>query len=89
MMVADDFGTVVTASSTTLNLDELAAVAPIVGRGRALATIRRNGQERELSVRRLQVLGETLYVTALGGAARGREREVLASAAATRRILCS
>lgn len=87
VLVADEYGTLVARSSTALDLGELAAVTPIVGRGRARALVRRGGKPREFSVRRLHVLGETLYVGALGGATSGREREVLVSAAATRRIL--
>ncbi len=90
LLVADEFGTVVANNTTHLDLQELAAVTPIVGRGRALATVRRQGRERELSVRSMHVLGETLYVAALGGDdARHRDREVVNSIAATRRILLS
>ena len=88
LLVADEFGTVVANNTTHLDLQELAAVTPFVGRGRALATVRRAGRERGLSVRRMHVLGETLYVAALGGDdADDREREVAHSIAATRRIL--
>lgn len=89
VMVADEFGTVVANSSTHLDLAELAAVTPIVGRGQATALIHRRGKQRELSVRRMRVMGELLYVAALGGTTRRREREVVTTAAAARRILCS
>jgi len=86
-MVTDDFGRLLSTSPTHLDLDELAAVAPIVARNRARARVRRSGQERELSVRTMRLLGETLHIAALGGHGSVRERQVSKSVAATARIL--
>jgi hypothetical protein len=85
--VADEFGTLVASSPTALDLTTLAAVTPIVGRGRAKANIRHNGAPVELAVRPIQVLDETLYVAGLGGELGPRSREVHGLAHATRRIL--
>jgi len=87
VMIADESGTVVSNSSTELDLTMLAAVAPIVGRGRARACVKRDGEERGLSVKAIELLGETLYVACLGGKFGPRERELALSVAATRRIL--
>jgi hypothetical protein len=87
--VADESGLIVSNSSTELDLTMLAAVTPLVGRGRARATVKHNGVERGLSVRTLDVLGETLYVAALGGNFGPRERELALSTSALRRILLS
>jgi hypothetical protein len=89
VVVADDSGFVVSNSSTELDLTMLAAVTPLVARGRARATVRRDGQERGLSVKAIEVLGETLYVACLGGQFGARERELATSASAARRILLS
>ena len=72
-----------------LDLAMLAAVTPLVARGSARAAVRRDGVEREYSVRSIKVLGETLFVGALGGNFGPRERELATSANATRRILLS
>ncbi len=87
VIVTDDRGMLVSKSATTLDLEMLAAVTPIVARGQVRAKIKRSGFKRELSVRSMQVMGETLHVAALGGDYAGRERELLLSASATRRIL--
>lgn len=87
IMLVDDSGMLVAKSDTELDLTMLAAVTPIVGRGRAVPRVRRGGELRELSVDTLEVLGELLYVAALGGSYRTRSREVAGSMAATRRIL--
>lgn len=89
VVVADESGTVVSNSTTELDLTMLAAVTPIVGRGRARACVKRDGEERGLSVRAIDVLGETLYVACLGGKFGPRERELATSASAMRRILTS
>ncbi|MCA9634465.1 MAG: hypothetical protein KC420_00335 [Myxococcales bacterium] len=86
-LLVDEEGMLVTKSSTSLDLNQLAAITPIVGRGLAEAAIKRNGQEREFSVRQLEILGETLFVAALGGQRGPRERETLTIAAAADRIL--
>lgn len=89
VVVADEAGTVVSNSTTELDLAMLAAVTPLVGRGRARASVKRDGQERGLSVKTVEVLGETLYIAALGGTFGPRERELATSASAVRRILLS
>lgn len=89
VVVADESGFVVSNSSTKLDLSMLAAVTPLVARGRARATVKRDGQERGLSVKAIEVLGETLYVACLGGQCGSRERELATSASAARRILLS
>ncbi len=85
--VTDDFGMLVVGSSTHFDLHELAAVTPIVGRGRADADIHRAGKPRGFSVCEVEVLGETLYVAAVGGCDEVRTREIGISAAATEWIL--
>jgi hypothetical protein len=87
VLVTDDFGFLISTSDTHLELEELAAVTPMVARGRVGARVSRHGHERGLSVRTMRVLGETLHVAALGGRATQRERWVTQSLAATRRIL--
>lgn len=87
VLVVDDSGMLVSKSETELDLTMLAAVTPIIGRGKAVPRVRRDGQLRELSVDTMEVLGEVLYVAALGGSYRARSREVAGSMAATRRIL--
>ena len=38
----------------------LAAITPIISRGRATATIKRNGEQRQLGVKSIRVFGEVL-----------------------------
>ena len=87
VLVADDFGMLVASSHTDLELDMLAAITPIVSRGKARASIKRNGEHRELSVKSIRVHDETLHVAALGGDASARALGVMRSVTATRRIL--
>lgn len=87
VLIADDLGMLVANSRTELDLEMLAAITPIVARGRARASIKRNGEQRELSVKSIKVLDETLHVAALGGDAQGRALGLMHSVAATRRIL--
>lgn len=89
VVVADESGFVVSNSSTELDLSMLAAVCPLVARGRTRASVKRDGEERGLSVKSIEVLGETLYIAALGGKFGPRERELATSASAARRILLS
>lgn len=89
VVIADEGGFVVSNSSTELDLTMLAAVTPLIGRGRARATVKRDGKERGLSVKTIEVLGETLYVACLGGSFGPRERELATSATAAKRILLS
>ena len=89
ILLADDKGMVVSNSSTHLDLEMLAAVTPIVARGEAVATIKRQGQSRELSVRSLDILGERLHVAVLGGDERARTVELARTLAATQRILAA
>jgi hypothetical protein len=87
VLLVDEHGMLVAKSDTDLDLTMLAAVTPIVGRGQAVPRVRRGGQERELRVDTLELLGEVLYVVALGGTHRTRMREVAGSIAAARRIM--
>ena len=89
LIIADESGILVSNNTTELDLAMLAAVTPLVARGTAKALIRRDGAPLELSVRTIEVLGETLYVAALGGTFNSRERELTVSASATKRILLS
>lgn len=89
LIVTDEAGILVSSSTTELDLAMLAAVTPLVARGAAKANVRRDGSMREYSVRSIQVLGETLYVGALGGKFGPRERELATTASATKRILLS
>lgn len=87
VLVADDYGMLVAASHTELELDMLAAITPIISRGRATATIKRNGEQRQLSVKSIRVFGEILHVAALGGDGAARALGVMRSVTAARRIL--
>ena len=87
VLIADDFGMLVASNRTDLELEMLAAIAPIVSRGRAKANIKRNGHDRELSVKSISVMGETLHIAALGGDASARALGVMSSVTAARRIL--
>ncbi|MCX4240509.1 hypothetical protein [Paraliomyxa miuraensis] len=87
VLVVDEQGMLVAKSDTSLDLSMLAAVTPIVGRGKAIPRIRRNGESRDMSVDVLELMGEVLYVAALGGSYRMRAREVAGTIAATKRIL--
>ena len=87
VLIADDSGMLVAASHTPLDLEMLAAITPIVSRGRAKANVKRNGEQRELSVKSLRVFDETLHVAALGGDAQARALGVMRSVTAARRIL--
>jgi hypothetical protein len=89
LIVTDEAGILVSNNTTELDLTMLAAVTPLVARGTAKAMIRRDGAPLEFSVRAVEVLGETLYVGALGGNFSNRERELAASTQAARRILLS
>ena len=87
VLVVDEQGMLVAKSDTELDLTMLAAVTPIVGRGKAVPRVRHGGEPLEMSVDTLEVLGEVLYVAALGGTHRTRLREVAGSMAAARRIM--
>ena len=87
VLLVDEQGMLVAKSDTELDLTMLAAVTPIVGRGKAVPRVRHGGEPLEMSVDTLEVLGEVLYVAALGGTHRTRLREVAGSMAAARRIM--
>ena len=59
LIVTDESGILVSNSTTELDLAMLAAVTPLVARGSARADVRRDGVEREYSVRTIKVLGES------------------------------
>jgi hypothetical protein len=87
VLIADDSGMLVASSHTPLDLEMLAAITPIVSRGRAKANIKRNGEQRELSVKSIRVFDETLHIAALGGDASSRALGVMRTVTAARRIL--
>jgi len=87
VLVVDEHGMLVAKSDTDLDLTMLAAVTPIVGRGKAIPRVRRSGEPLDMSVDIIELLGEVLYVAALGGTHRNRAREVAGSMAAARRIM--
>jgi hypothetical protein len=89
MIVVDDAGLLVAKNETALDLSMLAAVTPIVGRGKAVPRVRREGKHRGMSVRPIECEGELLYVAAVGGEMFARHREVMVGAAAARRILAA
>ncbi len=89
VLVVDDSGLLIGTSETGLDLSMLAAVTPIVGRGKAVPRIKRNGEKREMTVQQLEFEGEVLYVAALGGDNSGRQRELGRSLAAAKRILAA
>jgi hypothetical protein len=87
VVMVDDGGMIVAQSHTDLDLSMLAAVTPIVGRGKAIPKIKRGGEARELSVDTFELHDELLYVAVLGGTRRTRQRELLGTRAAASRIL--
>lgn len=87
VLIADDSGMLVASSHTPLDLEMLAAITPIVSRGRAKANVKRNGEQRELSVKSIRVFDETLHIAALGGDASMRALGVMRTVTAARRIL--
>jgi hypothetical protein len=87
VLVVDDQGMVVSQSRKDLDVTMLAAVTPIVGRGKARPRIRRDGARLEMSVRTIEIQGETLYIAAVGGELFARQRELYSSLNATKRIL--
>ncbi len=89
VLLVDDAGMLVSKSDTVLDLSMLAAVTPIVGRGKAIPRIKRNGEKRELSVKTLEIEGELLYMAALGGSNTSRQRELRHSVAAAERIFAA
>ena len=87
VLVADEFGMLVANSTTKLDLNFLAAVTPIVGRGRAGARVLRGGKPRDFSVRKVQILNEDFYVVAVGSpTSKAREAEINTCSAALKRI---
>jgi ketopantoate hydroxymethyltransferase len=87
VLVADTMGMLVTSSRSDVDLSMLAAVTPIVGRGQGIPRIKRDGKKRSMSVRPMQLFGETLYVAAVGGSHNGRRRELAGGCAVLQRIL--
>lgn len=89
ILIVDDKGMLVSNSSTPLDLQMLAAVTPIVARGEARACVKRAGEDRELAVDTMEILGELLHVAVLGGEPASRTIELTRTLAATRRILAA
>lgn len=87
VLIADDDGMLVCTSSCRLDLTGVAAVAPIVARGKATARVRRGGSNRELSVQSEEIGGELLHIAGLGGDTDSRQRELRHVLEAARRIL--
>lgn len=87
VLLVDDEGMLVAQSDSGVDLSMLAAVTPIVGRGRAVPKIKRDGRSLDLAVDSMRLFDETIYVAVLGGSRRSRSREVLGSKAAAKRIL--
>ncbi len=89
LLLVDDSGMLVSKGDTELDLTMLAAVTPIIGRGKALPRIRKDGEKRELSVEPLEIEGGLLYLAALGGERFSRKSAVRRSKAATERIFAA
>jgi hypothetical protein len=89
VLVVDDDGMLVAKSRTPHDLTLLAAITPIVGRGHALPRIKKDGQPRDMTVKALELDGETFYVAAVGGRYLSRTRELGESVLAAQRILLS
>ena len=87
VLIVDDAGMIVAQNDTVLDLSMLAAVTPIVGRGKAIPKIKRNGEALELSIAPFELHDEVLYLAVLGGTRRTRARELAGSRAAATRIL--
>jgi len=87
VLIVDDEGMLVSQSPTPHDLTMLAAVTPIVGRGKAVPRVFRGGERRDMTVRPMELHGDILYVAAIGGSMAKRIREVKASVAAAKRIL--
>jgi hypothetical protein len=87
LVMVDGRGMLVAKNRTELDVTMLAAVTPIVGQGRAVPRIRRQGRERGMSVRVFELDGEAFYMAAVGGEFIARQRELLSGATAAKRIL--
>ncbi len=87
VVLCDEDGLLVAASPCDYDLDPVAAVAPIVGRGKVAAHVRRGEDVRPMRVEPVEVGPELLYVAAIGGDPKARAREARWGAAAARRIL--
>ncbi len=89
LLVTDANGFLVSRSESSLDVEELAAITPIVARGRARASVRRKGEERALGITPIYVMGETLYVAGLGPVRADCEKTVIEGARAAVRILAA
>ncbi len=87
VVLCDDEGLLVASSPVDYDLAPLAAIAPIVGRGKVSAHVRRGDERRPMRVEPVEVGQELLYVATVGADDRARAREARWSAAAARRIL--
>lgn len=87
LILVDDDGMLVAQSDSGFDLSMLAAVTPIVGRGRAIPRIKLDGEPLEMNVYPVELHDELFYLAALGGTRTTRYRELAGSSAATKRIL--
>lgn len=87
LILVDDDGMLVAQSDSGLDLSMLAAVTPIVGRGRAIPRVKLGGEPLEMNVYPVELAGELFYMAALGGTRTTRYRELAGGSAAAKRIL--
>lgn len=87
LILVDDDGMLVAQSDSGLDLSMLAAVTPIVGRGRAIPRVKLDGEPIEMNVFPVELHDELFYLAAIGGTRTTRHRELAGSSAATKRIL--
>ncbi|MEE9382351.1 MAG: hypothetical protein V3V08_02940 [Nannocystaceae bacterium] len=87
VFVADDYGMIVSGSRRDLDLEPIAAVAPLVARGRAKARVHHRGASLEMTVRTVRLDGERLHVAAVGGDPVARRRELATAVCAAQRIM--
>ena len=87
VLLVDEEGMLVAQNDCQVDLAMLAAVTPLVARGRAVPKIRREGKPLDLAVSSMQMFDETIYIAALGGTRRTRNKALLGTTAAAKRIL--
>ena len=87
VLLVNNYGEMVAQSETRLDLSVLAAVTPIVGRGRAIPRVQRKGEPLDFRVAPVVVGDDLLFVGALGGSRVARSRALRGVTAAAARIL--